>query len=84
VRGGAPLRHWIRRCPQGGIISDLLNTAQEPLAPAGQSFIWSWGALSPSKLSPEAQTLKTLDMPLKIPTGTLKKTRLVPLESGSW
>ena len=84
VRGGQPLRHWIRRCPQGGIISDLLNTAREPLAPAGQSFIWSWGALSPSKLSGSTQTLKTLDMPLKIPTGALKKTRLVPLESGSW
>jgi len=84
VRGGAPLRHWIRRCPQGGVISDLLNAAQEPLAPAGPSFIWSWGAPSPSKLSASTQTLKTLDMPLTIPNGTLKKTRLVPLESGSW
>ena len=84
VRGGAPLRHWIRRCPQGGIISDLLNAAQEPLAPAGPSFIWSWGAPAPRKLSASTQTLKTLDIPLKTPNGTLKKTRLVPLESGSW
>ena len=84
VRAGEPQRQWVRRSPEGGVISDLLCGAVEAVAPAGQAFLWSWaGEVQPhSPLS--IGELRGPDLSVSPPAGALKRTRLVPLQTGSW
>ena len=86
VRQSTPLRHWIRRSEHGGLISDLIHPADDKLAPAGQGFLWSWGAAASKAVTRSTSAEESLDLGLSIdPTPrTLPKTRLVPIESGAW
>lgn len=84
VREGRPWRHWVRRSARGGVVSDLLVGAEGETAPAGQGFVWSWegeegGQPEPAREpQPPAWTLPPIS------EDRLKKTRLLPMESGAW
>jgi len=86
VRQSGPQRHWIRRSEGGGLIGDLVHRANGTLAPAGQSFYWSWDGTHSEDPSQEPIVDESLDFRLVNDgnTRSLPKTRLVPIQSGAW
>ncbi|MEE2828173.1 MAG: penicillin acylase family protein [Myxococcota bacterium] len=97
-REGAPWRHWVRHSSRGGLISDLLQGAEGVLAPSGQAFVWHWpeeqnslssqgdgaeeGGDSATGNSRFYADCGVWHLP-ELRGSRLRKTRLVPMESGA-